>query len=155
MTHDNTSAGACPPAEDEQRDSDARRISLALRIAAIGDRAGALSQLLPILERGPAAGYIVLSALAGYAAKRLADPADAGGHALRAHFEDGTRADADDLPPALRFAMRFITATANDDADMARALFVGILGNPREASDAVGILLGIAATVMTASGPAT
>jgi hypothetical protein len=88
-----------------------------------GDHDRALELLQPLVDEGPRSAFALLGALAEAAAYHARE---ANGPGVEYDIEvtgpDGP-ADADVLPPNIRFAAQFVTAWANDDRDTALALF--------------------------------
>ncbi|MFD6935284.1 hypothetical protein ACFWAP_03880 [Streptomyces goshikiensis] len=104
---------------------DPRVIVEALALGVVGDRQRGLALLQPIVAEGPAEAYTVLVGLAETASKRSRMAYPPGTlFGCEVDSPDGSgSASVDVLPPPRRFAAQFITAIANRDQDMARALF--------------------------------
>ncbi|WP_284576687.1 hypothetical protein [Streptomyces sp. 2P-4] len=88
-----------------------------------GDYDHALTLIQPLIDEGPGSTYATLCVLA-HVASRPAREQYGPGHmfAVDVQGPDGP-GSVDELPPALRFAARFIAAKANGDDDTAMALF--------------------------------
>lgn len=83
-----------------------------------------LRLLQPLVDAGPRSTYALLGALAETAARPAQDLNGPGTRfGIAVDGPDGRPGSTDDLPPALRFATRFITAWGNRDQDTAIALF--------------------------------
>jgi hypothetical protein len=130
--------------------SDTRIIGEALACSVAGDHQRGLSMLQPLVDAGPRSTFALLACLAETAS---ADARDTNGPATWYGMEvvgpDGP-ADAELLPPRLRFAARFVTAWANRDQPTAYALFRAVAelsdrdGTP-DLAEAVGAVYAMAA----------
>lgn len=114
-------------------DSDSRQITEALSYGIAGDDARAMELLQPIVDRGRRATYALLATLAEAASMdaRRQQPGMHFGITVE-HTITGAAGSADDLPPAIRFAARFVTAWANRDQDTTLALYEAVAGHAEE-----------------------
>ncbi|MFE0765420.1 hypothetical protein [Streptomyces smyrnaeus] len=98
----------------------------AVSYGVLGRHETAMTMLQPHVDAGPASTYGMLCVLA-----HLAHTDDGGGapdDPLMIHVEGpgGRPATIDELPPPLRFAVRFVTACANRDHATSCALFSAV-----------------------------
>lgn len=106
--------------------NDSKQILAALAAGVAGDPDSGLRSLQPIINRGPAATYALLAALAE-TATFIAREQDTGDffwlHVSHIGPDEVTQISADELPAPIRFAAQFVTAWANRDEDLAGDLF--------------------------------
>lgn len=104
---------------------DSKQIFEALTHGVAGDHDTAMDLLLPILKRDDQTMYATLCALAesaSFDARQQHEPGQHFGIEVE-EIATGAAASADDLPPGIRFAARFVTAHANRDWDTTNALY--------------------------------
>ncbi|MCR8574724.1 hypothetical protein [Streptomyces sp. Isolate_219] len=113
---------------DGQFTEDTDTIMLALAHGVTGDTDTGLTLLEPIAQRGPVQAAGICAALAETMS------AEARAKQTPGHFfgflvatTDGQPADANDLPPGVRFAAQFSTAWANGERDTAYSLFDALI----------------------------
>lgn len=108
-----------------QADADSQQIYEALTHGVAGDHDTAMTLLLPVLKRSETSTYATLCALAESASFDARQHQQAGEHfGIEVdNIAAGAPGTADDLPPGIRFAARFVTAWANRDEDTANALY--------------------------------
>lgn len=109
---------------------DSQQILSALAFGVAGDTDRGLSELQPIVERGPGSTYALLGELAEATCATVRDrgPDDWFGVDVSLLTPDGvTDVSVDELPIPIRFAALFITAWANREWDLADVLFKGLV----------------------------
>ncbi|MFF4292170.1 hypothetical protein ACFY0N_00770 [Streptomyces vinaceus] len=109
---------------------DPNLITKALAAGVIGDPDAGLAMLQPIVNDGPAETFAMLYALGHSVSTKARQTAGPG--AMFGIAVDGPAGPAtgtvDDLPPAIRFSAQFTSACANQDMEMAGALFWAVAG---------------------------
>lgn len=119
-----------------------QRIGRALALGLTGDMPGAGREIKAVAEHGPSDAYALICALAQAAVALDVQGAEPGDFFGLTAVHHGQPADIDAAPPALRLAMRFMAAQANQDYDASMALFNAAMETePATLGDAVPILL--------------
>ncbi|MEC3995222.1 hypothetical protein VSR01_17435 [Actinacidiphila sp. DG2A-62] len=102
--------------------TEAQTILDALAHSVAGDTERGLALLQPLVDAGPRSTYALLGSLAEVASSDAREASPGSSFGMEVIGPDGP-ADAELLPPPLRFAAHFVTAWANRDQDTAHALF--------------------------------
>jgi hypothetical protein len=125
---------------DGQFTEDTDTIMTALAHGVTGDTEAGLTLLEPIAQRGPVHAAGICAALAetlSTEARAHQEPGTFFGFLVAT--TDGQPADANDLPPGIRFAVQFSTAWANGERDTAYSLFDALTdGQTDEQMQALG-----------------
>lgn len=135
---------------DGQFAEDTDTIMTALAHGVTGDTEAGLTLLEPLVQRGPVQAAGVCAALAEtLSAEARAKQAPGSFFGFLVATTDGQWADANDLPPGIRFAIQFSTAWANGERDTAYALFDALTGDQTDEQmqalgDGIGALFDMA-----------
>lgn len=125
---------------DNQFTEDTDTIMLALAHGVTGDTDAGLTLLEPLAQRGPVHAAGICAALAEtLSAEARANQTPGHSFGFLVATTDGQPADANDLPPGVRFAAQFSTAWANGQCDTAYSLFDALIdGQTDEQMQALG-----------------
>ncbi|MFJ3949022.1 hypothetical protein ACIPXV_02985 [Streptomyces libani] len=125
---------------DGQFAEDTDTIMLALAHGVTGDTDAGLTLLEPLAQRGPVHAAGICAALAEtLSAEARANQAPDHFFGFLVATTDGQPADANDLPPGIRFAVQFSTTWANGQRDTAYSLFDALIdGQTDEQMQALG-----------------
>jgi hypothetical protein len=102
---------------------DQQHLEKAIALAVAGDHAAAITALRPIYSRSDGHMFKLWQALAETAIWPLRHQPPGGPQYGLAVFAPYAGTDTDDLPPAVRLALRFLAAQAQHDRDNLEALF--------------------------------
>lgn len=102
---------------------DQQHLEKAIALAVAGDQAAAITALQPIWTRSDGHMFKLWQALAETAIWPLRHQPPGGPRFGLAVFAPYAGTDTDDLPPAVRLALRFLAAQAQHDRDTLEALF--------------------------------